>query len=105
MFLKFFTHDSAWHDHTVTLRDPIPVNNFWVFTKYYGQIRSVLARTREVPASTAPTRNSIAVLTARSRADLFRRRPKGEESNLVQTMPVKSDFMLLRAAEGVTLTI
>ncbi|MCS7034003.1 MAG: DUF1254 domain-containing protein [Phycisphaerae bacterium] len=82
--------------YSVTLPAPIPVNNFWAFTVYDGQTRSLL----ETDQKTAGIDSMSPLLQANPDGSYTvyfgPNPPEGKEGNWVQTTPGKSYFVFLR---------
>lgn len=82
--------------YKVTLPNPIPAKNFWAFTVYDNQTRSLLETDQKLAGvdSTLPDikKNSDGSVTVW----FGPKAPAGEESNWVQTSPGKGWFVLLR---------
>jgi hypothetical protein len=80
----------------VTLPGPIPVNNFWAFTVYDNQTRSLLPTDQK----SAGLDSNIPGLkkNADGGATVWfgPKAPAGNESNWVQTMPGKGYNLILR---------
>ncbi len=98
----FTPHDSEGNyldggkTYKVTLPAPIPMNNFWSFTVYSGQHRSMLETDQELAGldSNIPT---IKQNEDKSYTVWFGPKPpKGHEDNWIQTMPGKSYNVMLR---------
>jgi hypothetical protein len=82
--------------YSVTLPAPIPVNNFWAFTVYDGQTRSLL-ETDQRSAGVDSTNPDIKANADGSYTVYFGpQAPEEKEANWVQTMPNKSFFVFLR---------
>lgn len=82
--------------YSVTLPAPIPVNNFWAFTAYDGQTRSLL-ETDQKHAGLDSNDKSVNANADGSYTVYFGpKAPTGKEANWVQTMPGKSYFVFLR---------
>ena len=82
--------------YSVTLPAPIPVNNFWSFTVYSGQHRSMLETDQRL-AGLDSTNSSVKAKQDGSYTIWFGpKAPEGHEANWVQTIPGKSYFTLLR---------
>ena len=83
-------------NYTVTLPAPIPVNNFWAFTAYDGQTRSLL-ETSQRRAGLDSTDPDLKPNDDGSYTIYFGpSAPAGKASNWVQTMPGKSYFVFMR---------
>ncbi len=82
--------------YKVTMPAPIPVNNFWAFTVYSGQHRSML-ETDQQAAGVDSNRPNIKSNEDGSYTVWFGpKAPKGHEGNWVQTVPGKSFNSILR---------
>lgn len=82
--------------YSVTLPAPVPVNNFWAFTVYDGQTRSLL-ETDQRSAGIDSNKKSLKANADGSYTVHFGPvASKGAEDNWVQTMPGKSYFVFLR---------
>jgi hypothetical protein len=82
--------------YSVTLPAPIPANNFWSFTVYSGQHRSML-ETDQKSAGLDSNNPSVKPNNEGSYTIWFGpKAPEGHEGNWIQTMPGKSFFVLLR---------
>ena len=75
---------------------PIPVNNFWAFTVYDNQTRSLLATDQK----SAGMDSNVPGLEKNADGDATvwfgPKAPAGNEANWVQTMPGKGYNLLLR---------
>lgn len=82
--------------YKVTLPANVPVNNFWAFTLYDSQTRSMLQTERQPPSIDSiqndPKRNEDGSITVWFAPEA----PEGREGNWVQTIPGKSFFVILR---------
>ena len=82
--------------YTVTLPNPIPINNFWALTVYSGQHRSML-ETDQQTAGLDSNNPSINPNPDGSYTIWFGpKAPVGHEENWIQTMPEKSYIAMLR---------
>jgi hypothetical protein len=82
--------------YSVTLPAPIPVNNFWAFTVYDGQTRSLL-ETDQRSAGVDSNNPKMQANDDGSYTVYFGpKAPAGNKDNWVQTMPGKSYFVFLR---------
>ncbi|MGS4988990.1 DUF1254 domain-containing protein [Roseibium sp. RP-7] len=82
--------------YSVTLPAPVPVNNFWAFTAYDGQTRSLL-ETDQRSAGLDSTDPDVTPNDDGSYTVYFGpSAPEGKESNWVQTAPGKSYFVFMR---------
>ena len=82
-----------------TLPPNIPENNFWSFTVYDNQTRSMLRTPQRYPRAGSQTYPSpAAVPNADGSTDIYfgPEAPKGKESNWIQTVPHKGWFTILR---------
>jgi len=83
-------------NYKVTLPGPIPINNFWAFTVYDNQTRSLLP-TDQKSAGIDSTRSDIKKNADGGATVWFGPKPPaGQETNWVQTMPGRGYFVLLR---------
>lgn len=82
--------------YSVTLPGPIPVNNFWSFTVYDNQTRSMLPTDQKLAGLGSDVPG--VKLNADGGATIWfgPKAPKGHESNWVQTVPGKGYNVLLR---------
>ena len=82
--------------YKVTLPGPIPVNNFWAFTVYDNQTRSLLPTDQKTAGvdSNAPALKKNA--DGGATVWFAPKPPAGNEANWVQTMPGKGFNVLLR---------
>ena len=82
--------------YKVTLPKDIPVNNYWSFTVYDTQTRSMLATDQPLPVVDSiknhPKFNEDGAIDVYFSA----KAPAGQEENWVQTDPKKSFFVILR---------
>ena len=82
--------------YKVTLPAPIPANNFWSFMVYSGQHRSML-ETDQKSAGLDSTNPSVKPNKDKSYTIWFGpKAPKGHEGNWIQTIPGKSNLVILR---------
>ncbi|NEP87563.1 MAG: DUF1254 domain-containing protein [Okeania sp. SIO2C2] len=82
--------------YSVTLPNPIPVNNFWALTVYSGQHRSML-ETDQKTAGLDSNNPSVKANPDGSYTMWFGpEAPIGHEGNWIQTMPGKSYIAMLR---------
>ncbi len=82
-----------------TLPPNIPENNFWSFTVYDNQTRSMLRAPQRYPRAGSQSYPSpAAVPNANGSFDIYfaPEAPKGKESNWIQTVPGKGWFTILR---------
>jgi hypothetical protein len=82
-----------------TLPPNIPGNNFWSFTVYDNQTRSMLRTPQRFPRAGSQSYPSpAAVHNADSSVDIYfgPQAPEGKESNWIQTVPGKGWFTILR---------
>ncbi|MFO1458830.1 MAG: DUF1254 domain-containing protein [Verrucomicrobiota bacterium] len=84
------------HTYSVTLPGPIPANNFWAFTVYDNQTRSLLPTDQK--SAGVDSLNPELKKNADGSATVWfgPKPPPGQESNWVQTMPGRGYFVLLR---------
>jgi hypothetical protein len=82
--------------YKVTLPKDVPVNNFWAFTVYDSQTRSMLQT--DQPAPTIDSINGNPVANKDGSIDVYfaPKAPEGQEKNWIQTIPGKSWFTVLR---------
>tara|TARA_R110002110_G_scaffold404606_1_gene623155 strand:- start:181820 stop:183400 length:1581 start_codon:yes stop_codon:yes gene_type:complete len=82
--------------YKVTLPPNVPVNNFWAFTIYDTQTRSMLQTNQPKPSVGSQTEGFK--VNADGSMDVYfaPEAPKGFESNWLQTIPGKSWFTILR---------
>lgn len=82
--------------YSVTLPNPIPINNFWSFMVYSGQHRSMLETDQKFAGldsnnpAVKPNEDGSYTMWFGPKA------PEGHESNWIQTMPSKSYNVILR---------
>ena len=82
-----------------TLPPNIPENNFWSFTVYDNQTRSMLRTPQRYPRAGSQSYPSpAAVPNADGTVDIYfgPEAPEGKESNWIQTVPGKGWFTALR---------
>jgi len=82
-----------------TLPPNIPENNFWSFTVYDNQTRSMLRTPQRFPRAGSQSYPSPAAIpNAEGSVDIYfgPKAPKGRESNWIQTVPGKGWFTILR---------
>jgi hypothetical protein len=82
--------------YSVTLPALIPVNNFWAFTVYDGQTRSLLETDQKHAGLDSNDKNVKANADGSYTVYFGPKAPAGKEANWVQTMPGKSYFVFLR---------
>lgn len=82
--------------YSVTLPGPVPVNNFWAFTAYDGQTRSLLETDQKYAGLDSNDKNVKANSDGSYTIYFGPKVPPGKEANWVQTMPGKSYFVFLR---------
>ena len=85
--------------YKVTLPPNIPESNFWSFTVYDNQTRSMLRTPQRYPRAGSQSYPSpAAVANADGSYDIYfgPKAPKGKESNWIQTVPGKGWFTILR---------
>ena len=82
--------------YKVTLPANVPVNDFWAFTLYDTQTRSLLQTDQTFP--TVGSQSEGIVKNADGTYDIYfaPKAPTGHETNWVQTVPGKSWFTILR---------
>lgn len=84
------------HTYNVTLPGPVPANNFWAFTVYDNQTRSLLPTDQK----SAGVDSNLPELTknADGGATIWfgPKAPPGHEANWVQTIPGRGYFVILR---------
>ncbi len=86
-------------NYKVTLPPNIPHNNFWSFTVYDNQTRSMLRTPQRWPRAGSQSHPTpAAVQSADGSVDLYfgPKAPAGKESNWIQTVPGKGWFTILR---------
>ena len=86
-------------NYKCTLPANIPENNFWSFTVYDNQTRSMLQTPQRFPrAGSQSFPSPAAVANADGSHDIYfgPQPPVGKESNWIQTMPGKGWFTILR---------
>ena len=82
--------------YKVTLPRDIPVNNYWSFTVYDSQTRSMLATDQPLPVVDSITNDPVVNGDGSTDVYFAAKPPKGKEQNWVQTDPKKSFFIILR---------
>ena len=82
--------------YTVTLPGPVPAKEFWAFTAYDGQTRSLLETDQKAAGVDSNDKNVKANADGSYTIWFGPKAPKGHEGNWVQTMPKKSYFVFLR---------
>jgi hypothetical protein len=82
--------------YSVTLSKPVPVNNFWAFTVYDGQTRSLLETDQKNAGIDSNNKNVKANSDGSYTIYFGPKAPQGKEDNWVQTMPEKSYFVFMR---------
>jgi hypothetical protein len=82
--------------YKVTLPGPIPVNNFWAFTVYDNQTRSMLATDQKQAGLDSNLPNIKRNADGGATIWFGPRPPAGQEANWVQTMPGKGYNVILR---------
>ena len=82
--------------YSITLPGPVPANNFWAFTVYDGQTRSLLETDQKTAGIDSNDKNMKANADGSYTVWFGPKAPKGHEGNWVQTMPGKSYIAWLR---------
>lgn len=82
--------------YSVTLPAPIPINNFWAFTVYDCQTRSLLETDQRSAGIDSNNPNLKANGDGSYTVYFGPQAPAGHEDNWVQTMPGKSYFVFMR---------
>ena len=85
--------------YKVNLPPNIPENNFWSFTVYDNQTRSMLRTPQRYPRAGSQSYPSpAAVANADGSYDIYfgPKAPQGKEANWIQTVPGKGWFTILR---------
>jgi len=82
--------------YSVTLPAPVPVNNFWAFTVYDGQTRSLLETDQKGAGIDSNNKNIKANADGSYTVWFGPKAPEGKADNWVQTMPNKSYFVFMR---------
>ena len=82
--------------YKVTLPPNVPVNNFWAFTIYDNQTRSMLQTDQAKPSVGSQTEGFKVNEDGSMTVYFAPEAPKGFESNWLQTIPGKSWFTILR---------
>ncbi len=82
--------------YSVTLPAPIPVNNFWAFTVYDCQTRSLLETDQKSAGIDSNNKNMKSNADGSYTVYFGPQAPEGRADNWVQTMPGKSYFVFLR---------
>ena len=82
--------------YKVTLPGPIPINNFWAFTVYSNQTRSLLETDQKTAGVDSNAKGLKTNPDGSATVWFAPKAPKGEEANWVQTMPGKGWNVLLR---------
>ena len=82
--------------YKVTLPPNVPVNNFWAFTLYDTQTRSMLQTDQAKPSVGSQTKGFKKNKDGSMDVYFAPKAPKGFEGNWLQTIPGKSWFTILR---------
>ncbi len=82
--------------YSVTLPAPIPAKNFWAFTAYDTQTRSLLETDQKIAGIDSNSENMKANKDGSYTLWFAPKSPIGKEGNWVQTMSGKSYFVFLR---------
>lgn len=82
--------------YKVSLPKNIPVNNFWAFTVYDSQTRSMLQTGQPAPSIDSINSNPMANKDGSIDVYFGPKAPVGQEKNWIQTIPGKSWFVALR---------
>jgi len=82
--------------YKVTLPGPVPAKDFWAFTVYDNQTRSMLQTDQQYPSVSSQNKN--VKVNADGSVDVWfgPKAPLGMEGNWIQTIPGKGWFMILR---------
>ena len=80
----------------LTLPPNVPVNNFWAFTLYDTQTRSMLQTDQPKPSVGSQTEGFKANKDGSMTVYFAPKAPEGYEGNWLQTIPGKSWFPILR---------
>lgn len=82
--------------YKATLPPDVPVNNFWAFTVYDSQTRSMLQTDQRYPSVDSISGNPI--VNSDGSIDIYfaPEAPDGQDANWIQTIPGKSWFVALR---------
>ena len=86
-------------NYKVNLPKNVPENNFWSFTVYDNQTRSMLRTPQRYPRAGSQSYPSpAAIANADGSYDIYfgPKAPKGKEANWIQTVPGKGWFTILR---------
>lgn len=98
----FTAHDSearyldGGQSYSVTLPVPIPMNNFWSFTVYDNQTRSMLETDQQTAGLDSKSPDVVANEDGSFTVWFGPEAPEGKAGNWVQTMPDKSYSVLMR---------
>jgi hypothetical protein len=82
--------------YKVTLPPNVPVNNFWAFTIYDTQTRSMLQTDQPKPSVGSQTKGFKANADGSMDVYFGPKAPEGFEGNWLQTIPGKSWFTIFR---------
>lgn len=82
--------------YKLTMPPDVPVNNFWSFTVYDSQTRSMLQTDRNPPALDSIQNNPVANEDGTIDIYFGPEAPEGKEENWIQTVPGKSWFTAMR---------
>jgi hypothetical protein len=82
--------------YTVHMPSPVPANNFWSFTVYSGQHRSMLETDQKLAGVDSNSKSLKPDADGSYTVYFGPTAPQGHEGNWIQTMPGKSYNVLLR---------
>jgi hypothetical protein len=82
--------------YTITLPGPIPMNNFWSFTVYSNQTRSLLETDQKLAGVDSNSKDLKMNADGSATVWFGPKAPEGHQSNWVQTMPGQGWNVLLR---------
>lgn len=98
--IAFLDADSQPFDgskvYKATLPPDVPVNNFWAFTVYDSQTRSMLQTDQSYPSVDSISGNPATNTDGSIDVYFAPEAPEGQEANWIQTIPGKSWFVALR---------